>query len=153
MLILVCAKIASWGNAWKMFAEATVWPSQTYSCHLLKTRTKKNMPPSILAFWGCSFCDHVNPQNWMLCWPPLSLLSVCVSENRFPVHYKIQETFQCKAPWFVLTSLLSIHSLCFPLQCYHGSVVYRPFSQGVAIRSSTEKNISKCEVSQTECWK
>lgn len=154
MLISVCAKNTSWRDAWKTFAEATQFDLlRPILVIYWRWGLRKITPPCILAFWGYSFCDPVDPQNWMLCWPPFPLLSICVSENRFPVCYKIQETFQCKAPWFILTSFLFVHSLCFPLQCYHDSVVSRPFSQGVTIRSSTEENIFKCEISQTDYWK
>lgn len=96
----------------------------------------KIYPLCILVFWGWSFCDPVDTQNWMLYWPPFPLLSVCVSDNQFPVHCEIQETFQCKASSSVLASLL-LHkrglssffcSDLLALQCYNGSAVSRSLS-------------------------
>lgn len=97
---------------------------------------RKMYPLCILVFWGWSFCDPVDTQNWMLCWPPFPLLSVCVSDNQFPVHCKIQETFQCKALSSVLAPLLlhkcGLSSLfgsdVLALQCCRGSAVSRSFS-------------------------
>lgn len=105
---------------------------------------RKILPPPFLHFGdvlSVTLWTHrtgFSAGHLSLCSPYVSLRTdfLCVTRN-FPVRTTI-------------SSLLSIHSLCFPLQCYHGSVVSGPFSQGVTIRSSTEKNIFKCEVPQTE---
>lgn len=134
-----CMKDIRWSQRWTRFDLP-----QPILAICWKFGIKKSTPPCILAFWGWSFCNPVDPQNWMLCWPPFPLPLVaetclwCASGNRFPVRYKIQETFQCKASWTILTSLLlSIHSLsaffcsvALALQCLdhcHGSAVSRPF--------------------------